>query len=381
MKTVYLHIGAPKTGTTTLQYFLYENRHLLEEKGICYPDLHFSFPGIAPNRNAHFLIQRVFDDNRKHIREKEKQIFESGFQKIGECLEKHETLVISEESIWNEKEMSTKKFEKIRKKLSEMGATLKIIVYLRRQDLLLPSYWAQLVKSKLTLSFEEFISSGAYKKRYRVDYIKRLDEIAASVGKENIIVRVYEKQQFEGTNHTLISDFLHLFQIPLTEEFKISDSMRNTRLQKSSLELKRILNQNPFFQEKKSFLVPLLEQVQCEREATAPQEKEYYFSSDEQAAFLQLFQESNQRVAKEYLNRRDGILFKDTVSNTSEAPTTYSCEELVLICGDIIAKQEQEKQDLLIQLKKVSSTNTSTCSLKRIFRKIKAVLKGKSNTP
>lgn len=246
MKTVYLHVGAPKTGTTTLQYFIYENRQILEEKGICYPDLQFKFPGIADNRNAHFLIQRVYDNNKKRIYEKEREIIETGFQKINECLEKHNTIILSEESLWNEREMNIKKFTKVRQELSAMNAELKVIVYLRRQDLLMPSYWAQLVKSRLTLSFEEFISSGAYK-RYRVDYAKRLDEISRAVGKENIIVRAYEKQQFEGNNHTLISDFLNLFGIELTEEFKISDGMRNTRLNKKSLELKRILNKNEIF--------------------------------------------------------------------------------------------------------------------------------------
>lgn len=370
MKTVYLHVGAPKTGTTTLQYFLYENRNVLEEKGICYPDFQFPFPGIAFNRNAHFLIQRVYDHKKKRMRQEEKQIFETGFQKLEEFLENHDTVVLSEESIWNEKEMTTKKFEKIRKKLSDMNATLKVIVYLRRQDLLMPSYWAQLVKSRLTLSFEEFISSGSYK-RYRVDYAKRLEEISTAIGKENVIVRVYEKQQFEGSNHTLISDFLHLFHLPLTEEFQITDSMRNARLQKRSLELKRILNQNPVYQDKKSFLIPLLEQIQFEKEITNFPVKEYYFSSEEQLSFLKLFEESNQQVAKEYLNRKDGILFKDTVAYTNQRATTYSYEELIFLCGEIIAKQEEEKQELLLQLKNNGTSNRIFSLFKRAAKKIK----------
>ena len=34
MKTLYLHIGTPKTGTSALQYFCAGNRKILEEKGI-----------------------------------------------------------------------------------------------------------------------------------------------------------------------------------------------------------------------------------------------------------------------------------------------------------------------------------------------------------
>lgn len=33
MATVYLHIGLPKTGTTVLQYFLYNNADILSQIG------------------------------------------------------------------------------------------------------------------------------------------------------------------------------------------------------------------------------------------------------------------------------------------------------------------------------------------------------------
>ena len=36
-KTIYLHIGSPKTGTKTIQKFLYENKDKLLENGILYP--------------------------------------------------------------------------------------------------------------------------------------------------------------------------------------------------------------------------------------------------------------------------------------------------------------------------------------------------------
>jgi hypothetical protein len=36
-KTVYLHVGAPKTGTTALQSLLWHNRYHLADLGVCYP--------------------------------------------------------------------------------------------------------------------------------------------------------------------------------------------------------------------------------------------------------------------------------------------------------------------------------------------------------
>jgi hypothetical protein len=43
MSTVYLHVGAPKTGTTYLQSVLWKNRRLLREDGILYPGEHHLF--------------------------------------------------------------------------------------------------------------------------------------------------------------------------------------------------------------------------------------------------------------------------------------------------------------------------------------------------
>ena len=49
MSTVYIHVGTPKTGTSAIQVFFTKNRKLLKEKGVCYPDLGFDFPGIKSN--------------------------------------------------------------------------------------------------------------------------------------------------------------------------------------------------------------------------------------------------------------------------------------------------------------------------------------------
>lgn len=39
MKTLYLHIGTPKTGTTSIQEFMVCSREALQKHGICYPDI------------------------------------------------------------------------------------------------------------------------------------------------------------------------------------------------------------------------------------------------------------------------------------------------------------------------------------------------------
>lgn len=126
----------------------------------------------------------------------EKSIRDEGLARLKPLIGQYPVILLSEESIWNDRRMNTEAFLALRSDLEGMGARLKVIAYVRRQDLVMPSYWAQLVKNRLTMTFDEFISSREYK-RYRLYYDRRLGEIDAAIGAENILVRPFEKRQFE----------------------------------------------------------------------------------------------------------------------------------------------------------------------------------------
>lgn len=354
MSTIFLHVGTPKTGTSAIQFFCSKNRKVLKSKGFCYPDLGFRFPGIGVNRNGHFMNRKVLDENKKRMPEEEEKIVAQGMEKIQKLLEKFPNVILSDEQFWNNKDLTTEKWKKYKEMFTQMGADVKVIVYLRRQDLLIQSYWAQQVKETMTMSFKKYIESGKYK-YFNVDYYKRLEEIAKAVGKENIIVRVYEKQQYYGGSIT--SDFLHVLGLELTDEFKSPDNVVNASLEGSCLEVKRLLNNNEIYKNKKNFMVPLLTQVQEEMVGHVGYDKGKYFSKEEQLAFMKLFEAANAAVAKEYMGREDGVLFKDEVvtADDGEKATQYSSKELVLILGEVIAKQQQiieEKDKELEELKK-----------------------------
>lgn len=353
MSTIYIHAGTPKTGTSAIQFFCSKNRRLLKDKGVCFPNLGFEFPGIGVNRNGHFMNHRLTDESKKRLHEEEEAMVAKGLEKLEKLLETYPTVVLSDEQFWNNKEMNTEKWTFYKEKFAEMGADLKVIVYLRRQDLLIQSYWAQQVKETMTTSFKKYIDSEKYT-YFKVDYDKRLAEIAEGVGKENIIVRVYEQQQYYGGN--ILSDFLHLFGLEMTDEYKQANHVVNASLEGACLEVKRLLNNNPVYKSKKNFLVPLLTAVQQERVGEVGYTTGKFFSKQDQKAFMEKFEEGNARVAREYLNREDGILFRDeVVASEDEEGTKYSSKELVMILGDVIARQQlllDEKDAELKELKK-----------------------------
>ena len=42
-RTVFVHIGMHKTGTTAIQHFLERNREPLRRRGLCYPGYYFGY--------------------------------------------------------------------------------------------------------------------------------------------------------------------------------------------------------------------------------------------------------------------------------------------------------------------------------------------------
>lgn len=75
MKTLYIHIGCPKTATTSIQYFCNENKENLAKHGVYFPVFEQTYPDINPFRNAHFLIAPQYGKNGKINILEEKRLF------------------------------------------------------------------------------------------------------------------------------------------------------------------------------------------------------------------------------------------------------------------------------------------------------------------
>ena len=347
MSTLYLHIGTPKTGTSAIQKFLPLNKELLEEQGYCYPDFGYRYPGIGIYRNAHFLVYRLkkelceSEEELEARRKAEDERFIEGLDKIKELSEIYPNIVMSDENIWNGYVKRKDFWATLKKELTDRGIDLKVIVYLRRQDLVLESYWSQQVRETMQISFQEYVNSNEYS-FFKLNYYKRLQSIAKIVGKENIIVRAYEKQQFEGNGKTLISDFLKVLGLELDERYVSADIIVNTSLHGKYLEIKRILNQIDCFSTKMNWISKYLRVAQEEYEAKNGSLKCEYMSYDERVSFMEKYNEENSSVAREFMGRKDGKLFRDEIHKGDGSAESYFAEEMVLICGRILELQNED---------------------------------------
>lgn len=360
MKTLYLHIGTPKTGTSALQYFCAGNRKLLEEKGVYYPDLGFRFPDIGKHRNAHFLSYKEYINKKEKLRdhEAEKKIREEGIQKIEEAFQTHDTILLSDEHIWNEVEMTGETLPALYRRFAEQGVQVKIIVYLRRQDQVIQSFWAQKVKESSTITFSSYMEKEKYN-NFRLDYAVRIQEFVDIVGKDNLIVRCYEKQQYLGEQKTIMSDFLNILGLEITEEYKNSEKVYNISLEGAYLEVKRLFNTLPQFKSQKNHMVDLLKEQQAiDYQSHALERKKMYFTPEAEKEFMEKFREENITVAKKYLNRDDGKLFFENYLDEIQegnAGTDYTSKELVQICGNMLSRLNEKYEEVLQENKELKN--------------------------
>ena len=377
-KVVYLHIGTPKTGSSAIQFFCGNNRKILKEKGVAYPKMPFAFEGIGQYRNAHFLSHKVYKDDKG-------EIYQEGMKVIQESLQQADKVVLSDEHLWNETEWDEERFQMLRMQMEKMGATLKVIVYLRRQDLLVQSYWAQQVKEGLQLSFLEYLEQRRYA-YFQMHYAERLSRIEKAVGLENLIVRVYEKEQYAGDERTILSDFMDILSINDLSDFSQDEPIRNTSLSGIYLEYKRRMNQYPIYRTKKNFLVVILTRLQEKEQGKQFYDQAVWFDRESHQRFMSQFEEENSFVAVRYLHRESGRLFLADASFDQKEKTEYSDRELFELCGRVLAEHEEsrvEKIHMIQELRKqeceykkdIQYLRETQSFLKRIRRKCRLVLK------
>ncbi len=317
MATVYLHIGLPKTGTSSLQNFLSseKNQEILAKHGICFPVKDYGYMRISIYRNGHFLVVSDKDlamQVRKQLGEQSAQkIYNNGLDQLSELAEQYDRILLSDESIWKRGHAHPGFWCRLKEDLQKRNLAVRIIVYLRRQDLWMESYYAQKVKEGRTGDRLDAFIKGLENVGYPLDYYQYIDELASLFGKENLDIRIFEKTQFCGAEHTIYSDFLDIFGLSMENGFEIGLERYNVKYEGDLLEARRILNSLPEYQHPWHPLKDpfnLLHSMQTINAGT----KYAYFDEREREAFLDLFAESNRKLAVEYLGREDGALFYET---------------------------------------------------------------------
>lgn len=357
MKTLYLHIGTPKTATTAIQLFCAHNQQVLNSYGYTYPDFGNRYAHVGRWRNAHFLVGEVRRRVKEREFEKEDQVIDECFSKIYELFQQYDNIILSDESLWlDEFRCKGRLWSRIKKEIEKDIFTVKIIVYLRRQDEFVYSRWNQQIKAAVGLisnnyvyKWEEMLEKFSYLK---IDYYGMLENIANYVGKKNIIVRPFDRKKFY--RGSIYADFLKVIGLEYSDQYMIAQETPNVSLTKNNVEIKRILNGLPNLNEYSNdvFRVCL---TQCS-ELPSDDKKYSMFSKQEMKEFLSKCEEGNNKIAEEYLNGEKTLFdnaYKAEEKWTPDNPTMM--EDIVRFSGSVAIYLLKENEELKYQLEELKS--------------------------
>ncbi|MFR8548405.1 MAG: hypothetical protein ACLVEV_07270 [Lachnospiraceae bacterium] len=374
MSTVFLHIGLPKTGTTAIQNFLRTNDEALRRRGICFPDLGFSYPEIHSNRNAHFLVSS-YDAPSQMSHFTPGSDYTSGIEQLARLSKTYDTILLTDELIWRVCNQHADFWPTVKEDFSRHGMELKVIAYLRRQDEFVQSRYRQRMKAGETFSFYEFLGQ-LRSHNYPLDFYAAAQTISRAIGRENLILRIYEQKQYQGIQHTLISDFLDIFGLSISDDFIVEDKLFNHSLHGSYLEMRRLLNALPGNVKGTPTLTQSIKEIQEANPYTQKQEKQTLFLPGDQHTFLEHFADSNAQLAREYFGRTDGSLFYTPLRELPYEKT--STEELLrdalLVYGRAFQTLDRQNKELKMrteklekELKKSSLANCAKQTVKKLI--------------
>ncbi len=335
----FLHIGTEKTGTTSIQHFLARNRERLLAQGIMYPS--------APGKDNHVgLAAYAMNDEREDsVRIQAGLKPGSDVEKFRNRLIRNMTdefagssaarLLLSNEHLSSRLNSKTE-VARIKALCDRFAAETKVVVYLKNQiDFLVTSY-ATSIKSGAVHKFPFPLRMDHHK---RMDYWRLITHWQESFGRDSMIVRRFEPEDFPGGD--LFADFAAL--IPFSLDGFERPSRLNETLNAQAIAFLREFNRHvPVFVNGR--VNPLRESiVKAVKNATT--EGQLTIVPEIAAAIEKHFEESNRKISKEYFDGRYDPLFspaKCVGAATTESLLDIGAEQAIEIAAKIWVQQRRQ---------------------------------------
>lgn len=308
MKELILHIGTTKTGTTSLQRFLFDNREKLEEHGVCFPLFSRARGTSFVQMNGFFIQNFCYKKAEGKTQNLYDDLFTNDFQKLSESLTRFDRVILSEEnismysSILRSENKLKVYWESLAKLSEEAGATnVVIVIYLRRQDDWFSSHWRQVIKTgRSNESLWECCTSE--RSRFAMDYAGILSDIKKAFNRNaRVIVRRYNRATFQGGD--IYHDFCAACGIPWDESFSIPKNEENLSTSFDVTEALRTFNEvaPPNSRLRDKILMPLalrLSRKNPDPSGVTP------FNEEKTRLLMEPYLKGNTQISEHYL---DGI--------------------------------------------------------------------------
>jgi hypothetical protein len=339
----WIHIGLPKTASTTIQYFLTSHRDALLQRGVLYPrsiargdrdaQLHRAL-GVALEPESVPWLAAM----RQSFAETD--IVASLLEEVDRA--KPETVILSSEAL-----AFMRRPDALRRALP--GCEVRIVVYLRRQDSFLASFYNQLIKSRLyAATFEEFLrqnAAGAIDLRQfqmtltLCHYDHLLELWSAAFGRDNILPGVFEDCELPAG---LLRDFAAKTRINIAG-LAMPGADTNPALQLSILPLKRRVNSLLASEEERIYAELMFTASSSRSIAMTSRPNDVAKNMARRLAVLAAYRDGNNRVVRDYFVGRPA-LFPEPDERDSLLPDDNEidwrgpyCDAAVRVIAELVA--------------------------------------------
>ncbi|MGJ0125027.1 hypothetical protein [Campylobacter coli] len=237
-----------------------------------------------------------------------------------------------------------------------------IVCYIRDTKELCISLTAQQIKDDIDINFVNFntsdLTSSLSQNTY--DSKKIIKNYIDVFGKENLIVRLFDKNEFYQGD--LFKDFVHAIGLQWSDNFTISKKKTNESLDLIGIELQKRFNKKGLggsFYNKKS----LIKTVNKYFIFTPSTDKSLKFQPSREMiqSYIDYFEESNEWIRKEFFPHKERLFPKKDLTEYKE---NYELKEMkpeywdriVEFIVDVITTKNQTIQSNLTQIKNLNQT-------------------------
>ncbi|MCB1725362.1 MAG: hypothetical protein KDJ39_16885 [Gammaproteobacteria bacterium] len=333
MQKLIIHIGAPKTGSTALQSFLYSRRKSLEVDSMLYPDVNLRGYG---HHDLAFLLGGGYPSwatkQDRGLGDLKKDLSQAAHSN-------HDTIILSSENFYLFPNPAA-----LAEILESTGISrdrqTKIVVYIRRQADAHMSWYNQIVKSQgytgtIYQSIEEYYSLW--------DYAIQLEKWEHVFGKENMLIRRYGIATLPGND--ICADFIRATELNI-EPPDSGGTPTNPRINRDLLEFQRLINRLPLpAQDLRKMHKELIELSMLTQHSNIFSD-EPLLNNDEQSRLQQRYSDCNALISSKYFasqNLFDEITTNsDTDEGVRDPNHQMSMESLITAVGWLLLKQQEK---------------------------------------
>lgn len=308
-----MHIGTTKTGSSSLQSFFASNRDVLLKDGIdYYQPLHRYVPWNKPS-NGDVLLYMTYTRLGRHLPPAKASWLEEEARNIKQVTASSKTVLFSEEVFWEYSFLDDNFWVALSDVLINLFGSdihIDIVVYLRRQDSWLYSLWKQqspLEVVSMTKQFDGFLKDKEEERIAEYDYgISRISEV---FGRDSIIVRSYDRLLDDGIN--IFDDFTAAVNSHDSAKYIYPKRYLNPSITLEAAEASVWLKQNKT--DEIGDLSWLRKSALLFSDIYPEKPKVYPLGFEGRQTLLNLYAESNSRVAADYFN--GGKIFSDEIED------------------------------------------------------------------